>query len=152
MRILPFMLSLFLFPIDVATIGVAERIQRILLVSFAFTGLPSASVAEAEKTEQWTIRDEARALNQIEISYLADSSRMPAVDQWIARGASVLLPRAPLVVDVPALLPGASTTQRVKLVPGVYVMLCFLPAGRDASAALVNHVHRGRLRTFVVRS
>ena len=152
MRLVPLLLTLLLHPVDIASTGAPERDRSISLVNYAFIGLPSASVAEVARTEQWTIRNDARALHQVQVLHLPDSSSLPAVDQWIARGASALLPPAPLVVNVPALLPGASTTQRVNLEPGVYVVLCFVPAGRDTTGALVNHVHLGMRQTFVVRS
>lgn len=151
MRILSLILSLFANTGTAASTGAPERSRHVSLVNYAFNGLPRADVALAAQAEVWTIRNGARALHQIQVLHLADSSRLPAVDQWIARGASPLLPPAPLAVNVSALLPGASTTQRVNLQAGVYVVLCFVPAGRDSSGTIVNHAHLGMRQTFVVQ-
>lgn len=123
MPALPLLLWLLLHPVDPEPISAPVHSRSVSLVDYAFAGLPNASVAEAAHTEE-----------------------------WIARGASALLAPAPLIVNVPAMLPDASTTRRVKLEPGVYVVLCFVPAGRDASGAIVNHVHLGMRQTFVVAS
>jgi hypothetical protein len=151
MRVLPLILALFLTAGQRASTGANEPRRDVSLVNYAFNGLPRTDVAVTARTEEWTIRNAARALHQIQVLHLPDSSSLPAVDEWIARGASLLLPPAPLAVNVPALLPGASTTKRVKLEAGVYVVLCFVPAGRDSLGSIVNHAHLGMRQTFVVR-
>jgi hypothetical protein len=151
MRVLSLVLALFANTRNAGPTIAPERSRDVALINYAFNGLPPADVAVSARTEVWTIRNGARALHQIQMLHLADSSSLPAVDQWIARGASPLLPPAPLAVNVAALLPGASTTQRVNLQAGVYVVLCFVPAGRDSSGTIVSHAHLGMRQTFVVR-
>lgn len=139
-----------LSPIGATSDAVPEANRAISLVNYAFVGLPQATGLTPARVEQWTIRNDARALHQVQVLHLRDSTSLPAVDQWIASGYSPLLVPAPLIVNVAALLPGATASQEVQLEPGVYVVVCFIPAGRDAQGALVNHAHLGMRQTFVV--
>ncbi|WP_373068529.1 hypothetical protein [Gemmatimonas sp.] len=81
---------------------------------------------------------------------LRDSSSLASVEAWKRQGASELLAPAPIALKVDAMLPGASIVRRVRLEPGLYVVLCLVPQGRGADGAIVDHAHLGMQQTFVV--
>lgn len=69
------------------------------------------------------MRNTGRALHHLLMLRLRDSSSLPAIDDWIARGHSELLPPAPIAVSVSALLSGEAVTRRVVLQPSLYLAL-----------------------------
>lgn len=149
--VLPLVVALILTASTARSLASAEPTRAVSLVNYAFQELPSQDVRPRSDTELWTIRNESSALHQLQILRLRDSSHLADVDAWIARGAPALLPPAPLIANVAALLPGASVQQRVRLEPGLHVVLCFVPAGRDSTGTIVSHAHLGMRQTFVVQ-
>ena len=124
--------------------------RSISLLNYRFVGLPSDSDSAGRTNELWTIRNKGPALHEFVVLRLRDSTELPAIDDWITRGASRLLPPAPVVVSVEALIPGEAVTRRVRLEPGLYVVLCMVPAGRNANGEIRDHTHLGMRSTFVI--
>ncbi|MCU0646360.1 MAG: hypothetical protein MUF00_00075 [Gemmatimonadaceae bacterium] len=145
------LLGLLVGPSPATAPAATESARTVTLVNYALVGLPADSGSSTTRDEQWTVRNAGPALHQLLVLRLRDSTDLPEVAAWIARGASVLLPPAPIVLNTDALLRNESFTQRVRLTPGLYLALCFVPQGRDAAGEIVDHSHLGMRYTFVVR-
>jgi hypothetical protein len=149
--VLPFIpLLVFAFSALKTPSAGVDPVRAVSLVDYAFIGLPAVVNPAPARREQWIVRNKGRALHEVLVLRLRDSSEFGAVDAWIARGASELLPPAPIALRVAALLPGEAARRELSMEPGVYIALCFVPAGRGTDGAIMDHAHLGMRHTFVV--